>query len=91
MLFILKIRKNLLIIFYDENSKYELPPEMERMDTSVINTMKIVSYNNKHRSFSIKFKRADLGRIITITEESIIITDTEIIDEIQRKIDNEED
>jgi len=61
------------------------------MDTSIINTMKTVLYNNKQRSFSIKFKRADLGRIITITEDLIAITDPEIINEIQKKIDNEED
>jgi len=83
--------KEFISYIYDENSKYELPSEIEKLDPKIINTMKVVSYSNKHKSFSIKFKRVDLGKVITITEESIIITDTEIIEEIQRKINNGED
>ena len=76
---------------YNEESDYELPSEMEKMDTSVINTIKIFSYNNKQKSFSLKFKRVDIDRMITINEDSITITDREIVEDIRRKIDDEDE
>lgn len=75
---------------YNEHDSYELPSEIERMDTTVISSIKMVSYTSREKNFSIKFRKADIDNIVTIEDNSIIITDQEIIDEIRRKIENEE-
>lgn len=76
---------------YSEQEPYELPSEMERMDTTVINSIKMVSYTNREKKFTIKFRKADINNIVTIQDDAIIITDNEIIEDLRRRIANDEE
>lgn len=74
---------------YDEDVSYELPSEMERMDTQVLNQLNIINYVDKSREFNLKFKRKDIGTLVNLQNNSIIITDDEIVENIRREIENE--
>jgi len=74
---------------YNEDTSYELPSEMERMDTQVLNQLNIVNYFDKSKGFGLKFKRKDIGTLINLRNNSIIITDNEIVENIRREIENE--
>lgn len=79
----------LIEYIYHEDSEFELPSEMDRMDTQVLNQLNTVNYSDKSKGFNLKFKRKDIGTLINLRNNSIVITDNEIVENIQREIDNE--
>jgi nucleoid-associated protein YejK len=74
---------------FNEDSSFELPSEMDRLDTQVLNELSTVSYINKAKGFTLKFKRKDIGTLINYDGDRVIINDREIVDAIQRVIENE--
>jgi len=71
---------------YHEDSEFELPSEMDRMDTQILNSLNTVNYHNKNKGFGLKFKRKDIDTIIRIDDDSITIIDQEIINEVRNAI-----
>ena len=78
---------------YDESNNYELPNEFDSLDTSCLGKLRIISYNNKSKNFSIKFKKRDFGNMITINDDKnkIIIKDEELVREIYNQIEGNND
>lgn len=71
---------------YHEDSEFELPSEMDRMDTGVLNSLSTVNYHNNSKGFILKFKRKDIGTIVNVNNNQITITDQEIINEVRDAI-----
>lgn len=78
-----------IAFIYNEDESFALPSEMDRMDTQVLNQLNIVNYSDKSKGFNLKFKRKDIGTLIDLQNDTIIITDSEIVNNIRREIENE--
>ena len=81
--------ENFIEFAFNEDNSFELPSEMDRLDTQVLNELSIVSYSNKAKGFTLKFKRKDIGTLINYDNDRIIINDREIVEAIQRVVENE--
>ncbi len=73
---------------YNEDSLYELPAEMDRLDTQVLNKLNFVNYIDRNKGFGLKFKRKDIGNMIDYNDNEVIIRDSDIAMNIRREIEN---
>ena len=75
--------ESFLEFVYDETRDFQLPSEMEKLDTSEIRKLSIISYVDNQKGFKISLKASMYGTIIMVENGRVIIDDPDIASGIE--------
>lgn len=78
---------------YDEKNDFQVNPELETMDTTILSSYGIIRYENKQKDFLLKFSKKSIGAIISLDDKKnvVTITDKDIVEGIKAEINSQRD